>query len=65
MRDREGLGPDPTIPGILRDAAAEIAANRPDYGRARMPNPHTKFDHALFRLLQRQILLGGYTEYEV
>ena len=65
MRDREGLGPDPTIPGILRDAAAEIAACRPNNGRAQMPNPHHEFDHALYRLLRRQILLGGYTESEV
>ena len=64
IRDREALGPDPSIPGIVRAVIAQspLGGTGP---RKHMPSPHVPFDHELWRLIEEQLSLGNYSAQQV
>ena len=64
LRQAQGFGPDPTLPGLLRETAARMA-RQPGHGRNPIPDPHVDFDHAVFRLMETQVSLGNYTVRDV
>ena len=64
LRQAEGLGPDQTLPALLRETAARLS-RQPGHLRNPMPDPHIDFDQAVFRLMETQVSLGNYTVRDV
>ena len=51
LRDQEEMGPNPTLPALLRQSATKLAKEH-GKGKTALPDPHVAFDHAVFTMLQ-------------
>ena len=58
------MGPDPTLPALLRQTATKLAKEH-DKGKKALPDTHVAFDHAVYTMLQAHVDIGKITTMDV